>query len=257
MALMFPHHPDLPLEKPPLAEVICQVRFPPILRIARDEPSEFQERVRDRFPLLELAQGVLVNFPPPASNAIPAAEVSPRVFRFKSTNGKTAISLAVDFYALSTQNYRHWEGFAADLALVQEAVQSLYRPVHATRIGLRYINRFTIQSTGCGTMQEVLALLRPELTSLLRTDAWDQPATMTTQLGLSDGDAMLTLRTAYSEAPDEPFFLLDFDYFEEGSLEFDRLVERCDRYHRVIYNAFRWSLLESSLARFKPTIPAG
>ena len=101
-------------------------------------------------------------------------------------------------------------------------------------------------------MGEVFALFRPELTSLLQTDAWSQPTSLVTQLNLPDGDATLTLRTAYSNSPDEPFFLLDFDYYEEGQLGFERLIERCDRYHRVIYNAFRWSLQESSLARFGP-----
>ncbi len=77
-------------------------------------------------------------------------------------------------------------------------------------------------------MDEVFALFRPELTSLLQTDAWSQPTSLVTQLNLPDGDAMLTLRTAYSNSPDEPFFLLDFDYYEEGQLGFERLIERCD-----------------------------
>ncbi|HQY92888.1 MAG: TIGR04255 family protein [Caldilinea sp.] len=254
MGLNFPHHPDIALAKPPLAEVICQVRFPPILRIAREEPSEFQERIRERFPLLDIEQGVVVKLPAPASGIAPSAEIPPRVFRFTSADHQTSVSLAIDFYALSTQRYTHWSDFAANLALVQTAVESIYRPAYASRIGLRYINRFTTQGTQCATMSEVLALLRPELTALFQTDAWSQPASLVTQLNLPDDQAMLTLRTAYSESADEPFFLLDFDYYEEGSLGFDKLVERCDRYHRVIYNAFRWSLREPSLIRFGPAV---
>lgn len=254
MGLNFPHHPDIPLAAPPLAEVICQVRFPPILRIAREEPSEFQEHIRARFPLLDIEQGVVVKFPAPASGGAPSAEVPPRVFRFGSEDSRTFVALAVDFYALSTQRYTHWADFAADLALVQAAVEAVYRPAHATRIGLRFINRFTPQGAHCATMSEVLALFRPELTALFHTDAWSQPASLVTQLNLPDDQAMLTLRTAFSDAEEEPFFLLDFDYYEEGRLDFDKLVERCDNYHRVIYNAFRWSLRESSLTRFGPEV---
>ena len=254
MGLNFPHHPDIPLAAPPLAEVICQVRFPPILRIARDEPSEFQERIRERFPLLDIEQGVAVKFPAPASGGAPSAEAPPRVFRFGSEDSGTFVSLAVDFYALSTQHYTHWTDFAEKLELVQTAVEAVYRPAHATRIGLRYINRFTPQGAQCATMREVLALFRPELTALLQTDAWSQPASLVTQLNLPDDEAMLTLRTAYSATEEEPFFLLDFDYYEEGRLGFDKLVERCDGYHRVIYNAFRWSLRESGLTRFGPAV---
>ncbi len=254
MSLNFPQHPDILLTAPPLAEVICQVKFPPILRIVREEPSDFQERVRDRFPLLEVEQGVVVKFPAPASGGAPSTEIPPRVFRFGSADGQTVISLAMDFYALSTQHYTHWANFAADLELALATMEAVYRPAHAKRIGLRYVNRFTPQGAGCATMKEVLALFRPELTSLLQTDAWSQPASLVTQLNLPDGDALLTLRTAYSNDPNEPFFLLDFDYYEEGKLGFDGLIERCEKYHRVIYDAFRWSLQESSLARFGPPL---
>ncbi len=254
MGLNFLQHPDIPLTAPPLAEVICQVRFPPILRIAREEPSEFQERIRARFPLLDIEQGVVVKFPAPASGGALSAEAPPRVFRFGSEDSGTFVSLAVDFYALSTQHYTHWTDFAANLALVQAAVEAVYRPAHATRIGLRYINRFTPQGAQCATMRDVFALFRPELTALLQTDAWSQPASLVTQLNLPNDEAMLTLRTAYSATEEEPFFLLDFDYYEEGRLGFDKLVERCDGYHRMIYNAFRWSLQESSLIRFGPAV---
>lgn len=36
--------------KNPLLEVICQLRFPPILSINENTPAEFQEAVRDMFP---------------------------------------------------------------------------------------------------------------------------------------------------------------------------------------------------------------
>lgn len=54
MAINFPHKDEIPLSSPPLIEVVCQVRFPPILQIAKEVPSEFQEGVRHRFPQLEL-----------------------------------------------------------------------------------------------------------------------------------------------------------------------------------------------------------
>ena len=36
--------------KAQLAEVICQLRFPTILRIGASEPAEFQERIREDYP---------------------------------------------------------------------------------------------------------------------------------------------------------------------------------------------------------------
>ncbi len=90
-----------------------------------------------------------------------------------------------------------------------------------------------------------------------RTDAWSEPGAFVTQLTLPDEGGELVIRSAYGRMPDEPFFMLDFDYFEEGQLELEHLVARCDRYHRTIYNAFRWSLRPASLEIFRPTAAEG
>lgn len=75
MTIKFPSKPDIPLKKAPLMEVVCQVRFPPILRINTEEPSEFQEEIRDRFPKIEIEQGFLLRLPPQGSGGTPSAEV--------------------------------------------------------------------------------------------------------------------------------------------------------------------------------------
>jgi uncharacterized protein (TIGR04255 family) len=252
MSLNFPHQPDVQLQNAPLAEVICQIRFPPILRIIREEPSEFQERVRHRFPELQIEQGVAITFTGAVSSTPPAVEAPPKVYRFLRPAAQTVISLSVDFVALSTQAYTHWHDFAGDLNLAATSVQEIYQPPYAARIGLRYVNRFTPASIGSDGIDHVLDLLRPELISLYRTDAWSEPTGFVTQLTLPDDTATLVMRTAYGRTKDEPFVLLDFDYFEEGQLELEHLIERCDRYHRTIYNAFRWSMRQASLEIFKP-----
>lgn len=47
----FPESKRVFYVKNPLAEVICQLRFPAILRIGAESPHEFQERIRDHLPL--------------------------------------------------------------------------------------------------------------------------------------------------------------------------------------------------------------
>ena len=252
MSLNFPPKPDVQLENSPLVEVVCQVRFPPILRIAGEEPSEFQELIRVEFPIVELEHGLLVRFPGPGVKSPPTAEPQSRTFRFRTADEQTAISLAVDFFALSTNRYTHWENFALPLRLVDDSVQRVYKPAYATRIGLRFINRLTPENTGCGTLAEMFDLLRPELTSQSRSEAWNEVAEMRCRLVLTDGPAKLTLGTGYGEDQRTPFFLLDFDYFEEGQLSLDNLVERCTRYNEVIYRAFRWCVRDEKLDVFKP-----
>ncbi len=252
MSLNFPPKPDVQLEASPLVEVICQVRFPVILRIASEEPSEFQEQIRTEFPLLELEHGVLFRLPGPGAKGSPTAEPQSRVYRFRTADGQTAISLAPDFYALSTSHYANWAEFARRLRLTHEAVQRVYRPTYATRLGLRYVNRLTPDNTGCKTIAEMFDLLRPELAQQSRSEAWSDPIEMRSRLVLTDQMAKLALGTGYGEEEGRPFFLLDFDYFEEGQLELSGLIERSARYNEVLYRAFRWCIRDEKLHVFRP-----
>jgi len=254
MALTFPSKPEIRVKNPPLLEVVCQVKFPPILSIAKELPSEFQERIRHQFPELEVEQGFLVRLPGISNPEIPAAEIQPKIYRFRSSPGFTAISLAADFYAVSTNHYTHWDDFVGWLRLAQEAAQQVYNLTYSPRIGLRYINRLTLENTGRKTAKEMLDLLRPELTAQLHTEAWTEPLEMLNQLLLDNNPAKLSLRTGFGKEHGEPFFLLDIDYFEEGKLNLDDLVERCNAYHGVIHDAFRWCLRDEAIAAFGPLI---
>ena len=250
----FPQREDVRLERAPLAEVICQVRFPPILRIASEQPVAFQEWVREQFPQLEVEQGVLVHMEPLGATP-PSAKPEPRIFRFKSPDGNTTVSLALNFYALSTTSYTHWKDFLELLQLVNEAAREVYNLPYAVRVGLRYINRLTFENTGTSSVRELWEILRPELTALLRKDCWDEPVEMLNQLLITgEENERLTLRSGF-RGEEEPVFLLDFDYYAEGNIPLENLSALCQRYHDVIYNAFRWCIREEKLAVFAP-IPA-
>ena len=254
MPINFPRKPEVQLARPPLEEVVCQVRFPPILRISREEPVDFQEQIRRRFPLLRVEQGVQVQFPLPGNPDAPSAEFKPKLYRFVSEDEQTAVSLTLNFYALSTRRYTHWQAFAADLQLVHDAAQQVYQPAYASRIGLRYTNRLTLENTQTQTKEELFDLLRTELTATLRGPVWQDATEMVCQVSFIEQNARLNFRVAYEEV-EGPAFILDFDYFEKGKLPLDGLVERCDRYHTIIYDAFRHCLPDETLQKFQP-VPA-
>lgn len=254
MSISFPSKKDIPLKNDPLVEVVCQVRFPTILRINTEDPSEFQEEIRGRFPKIEVEQGFLLRVPKPGSGGAPAAEAeSKKTYRFRSRDEDTTVSLASEFYALSTKRYAHWKDFSDNLSLVDEVVKKVYNPAYATRIGLRFINRIKPENTGLQTLDDILELLNPDLIGYTQSNVWTLPEEMQSRLLLSDGEAKLNLRTGYDkDDDDDTFFLLDFDYFEEGELPLSRLVERCNEYHDVIYRAFRWCVPDENLSVFDP-----
>ncbi len=252
--IYFPQREDVRLQRAPLAEVICQVRFPPILRIASEQPVAFQERVREQFPQLEVEQGMVVHMVPLGPTP-PSAKPEPRIFRFKSPDGLTIVSLALNFYALSTTSYTHWRDFLELLQLVNEAAREVYNLPYAVRVGLRYINHLTFENTGTNSVRELWEILRPELTALLREDCWDEPLEMFNQLSLAGGEnERLTLRSGF-RGGEEPLLQLDLDYYAEGNIALERVTTLCQGYHDVIYNAFRWCIREEKLVVFAP-VPA-
>jgi uncharacterized protein (TIGR04255 family) len=257
MPLNFPVVEDVHLSNAPIREVICQVRFPRILRIAHEEPVAFQERIRKRFPLLEAERRVVIE----TEGVKPGgkAEFPPSIFRFRNPERTRMLSLAPDFFALSFTDYEHWEGFADWLLDAADAVQEVYAVPYSTRIGLRYINMVDCSFAGFPSFEEVLGLFRGELTAMLRTDVILSPRLSMHRIEtMSDGDAF-TFRYGLTRegTPPEPRFVLDFDHYAEGELGLDDLLDRCERYHRHIYNAFRWCIADGKLGVFRPELDTG
>lgn len=252
MPLNFPVVEDIHLRKAPVREVICQVRFPTILRIAKEEPAEFQERVRSRFPLLEAERRLIIE----TEGLKPGgrAQFSPAIFRFYSRDKARSVSLGTDFYALSVKDYRHWEDFATCLAHVAESAQDVYAIPYATRIGLRYINVLDRDFGGFDTFDQVLNLLRDELTVMLRTDVILSPDLSVHRIQTATNGDRFTFLYGFTpeETSDAGQFLLDFDHYAEGELDLESLLSRCERYHQNIYSAFRWCIAEDKLDFFEP-----
>jgi uncharacterized protein (TIGR04255 family) len=55
MSLRFSKKQEIMLHNLPLQEVICQARFPVILKIIKKDPGEFQEKIRHWFPELTIS----------------------------------------------------------------------------------------------------------------------------------------------------------------------------------------------------------
>ena len=252
MAINFQQWDDLPLRNPPLVEVVCQVRFAPLLRIAEKLPSEFQELLRRRFPQFTVHSPIGIEA---RLFDISAPIKLPNQYDFRTADGRSAASLGVDFVALSTQGYSTWSAFLKDLALVFRAFVKTYGAVAATRVGLRYINDLTLENTGGGAFEDLTQILNPDLAKLLVNPSWSQPISLSTHLLVDNDGERLTIRLTFESAP-KVHVVLDYDYFLEMSppseLGVKRLSQLTDHYHQMIYNAFRWSIREDAMDIFRP-----
>lgn len=242
MSQHFPQYPDVPLKQAPLREVICQVRFSPIFRIADDLPSDVQESLLEWFPEAGFAE-----------------DAEPHLYQFLSQDAGWSFRVGPEAFTLSTRRYTVWGEFSSYLAVTQSAMQKVYRIPVYKRIGLRYVNMFTPTNTGCKSLDELVDILRPELTLSRRTQAIADASEFATYLLLDESGGKLAMRTGASSSTEEgePATFLDLDFFAEGPLPTDGLIERCTEYHDAIYRAFRWSLNQDKLNLFDPINPGG
>lgn len=133
----------------PLAEVICQLRFPEILTIETAVPAQFQEAIRSEFPQYLRRQ----EMPAPKLSGAPGnfnVQNQPPVtnHQFASADGAWRVNLTSKFISLSCSRYTSWEDFAARLDKPLAAFIKLYKPAYFERVGLRYLNFISRRDLG-------------------------------------------------------------------------------------------------------------
>ena len=126
---MFSHEARCIYDANPLAEVICQLRFPEILSIQANIPAVFQEAIRQVFPKYSVRKEPLPNQPSPTNN-----------YQFVTADGMWRINLTSNFISLACSSYTCWEDFAGMLDKPLAAFIQIYKPAYFERVGLRYIN---------------------------------------------------------------------------------------------------------------------
>ena len=99
---MFSNEPRVRYAKNPLAEVICQLRFPEILTIEANVPAAFQEAIREEFPLYSVRKEA----PLPKLTGVPGnlqLEKPQRInnYQFVSADGVWRINLTSRFISLA------------------------------------------------------------------------------------------------------------------------------------------------------------
>ena len=139
---MFPETPRMIYGKKPSEEVILQLRFPTILRVDAEPPASFQEVIRNEYPnFQEKSQaGLPPGFPPQISRLLGGGFTFgiAKAYEFISSDKLWTVHLDRDSLTLTTRDYTRWEEFKKRFGLPFKALCEVYRPLHFSRIGLRY-----------------------------------------------------------------------------------------------------------------------
>ena len=169
----FPPSERVLYRRPQLRQVICQLRFPPILRIEGQPPADFQDQIRELFPLLEPATDTIAPQLPKEIAQLLGRAVSTGRYQFRTEDKHNSLSLAPDSISLTSTAYTRWEIFRELLRVPLAALLSVYKPSFYQRIGLRYINAIRREDLGLSD-QPWSVLLSPAILGKLALPHWER-----------------------------------------------------------------------------------
>lgn len=261
--MLFPDSDRVIYSKNPLAEVICQLRFPRILRIDSELPAQFQDLIRSEFPgFTEGPAAELGPLPPELARIVGLDRALPRGqqrYDFTSADGVWKVSLTSQFLALTTSKYERWEGFKEHLRGPIAALQRVYAPAFFSRIGLRYQDVIRRSTLGLVSDPWGTLLASHVLGELCEPGIEEAALHVARQLLLRLDDAGDSVRVqhgfARSQAPedDETCYLIDGDFFLEARTEPQHVTTVLDRLNRESGKLFRWCITERLHDAMGPT----
>ena len=250
-AMLFPQSPRVIYEKNPLEEVICQLRFPPILRIDSEIPAAFQEAIRGQYPLFTDQATDTLLVPKEISKLIGKdfpIRVGNPTFNFTSADELWKVTLTRDFLALTCLKYVRWEDFKTHLALPLEVFENQYSPAFYSRIGLRYKDVIRRSKLGLEDAQWA-ELLKPHIAGtlgLLDFANAVKRAVHNIVIDLDGGSSQVRIRhgLAQENGNGEVCYLVDSDFFTKQRMEKEYALEKLDTFNKSAGRLFRWCITD-------------
>lgn len=252
----------------PVALVVCQVQFEPILRLGDSTSvAPFQDAIRDRYPEVGRVAGLHLSISEQGLTAQPATDGA--AWSFASADGDWQVVLATNALTIQTKQPESYEAVRIRfIALVRTFVE-LYQPGARTRLGLRYVNKFVFDdASSVGSWR---TLVRPEVLGLVATSALFDDEDVSHSFGqtrVAQEASQMIVKYGFLEPgalthPDvevttSPYFVLDLDQFDVRkmpAIDPDAISAELDSYHDDIHRVFRWVLAPPAAERLGLVAP--
>ncbi len=250
----FPETKRVIYSKNPLNKVICQLRFPPILRIDSEIPSAFQDVIIGNYPLYndkieiqqETAVGQRAEFPPEIIKQLSKSSVT-KNHEFCSTDNIYQINLTRTFLSISTSKYSRWEEFMKMFESSINALIKIYAPPFFTRIGLRYIDIFERSRLGLEDA-DWTELLKPYFIGLLSSEVSKEIKSCENvyEINLGDKTSIVRIATSFVQnaTSKEQCYMADSDFYYPGRTVIENLKQKLDFLHERATRLIQWIITE-------------
>lgn len=260
----FPEAPRVIYNKNPLDKVICQVQFPPILKIEVDIPAAFQDRIRNIFPRYSETPKIQIDVPQEIMKNIPGEIISQfplplqkKNHEFSSDDDIWKVNLTSTFFALSCTEYTRWEEFRDKMKIAFETFLDVYSPPYCARIGLRYVDLIRRSDIGLEDVKWS-KLLKPHTLGLLsspdvedRIDAFENKY----ELRLNDNTSKVRILTGFVEhmIEHENCFIIDSDFFNNDRMSIEQVWDKLEYLHERSSRLIRWCITDKLHASMEPS----
>lgn len=245
-------------KRSPLDGVICQLRFPTILKIDQNSPADFQALIEERFPYVD--DGIDTKEPlelqfgaqeMPFSIAIGGIQQQRRAYSFLAKDNDFIVTLARNFLSLSTQKYAGWENFCSQVDFILKAFVQIYGKKELTRVGIRYVNAISKSRLGIPESTPWSDLIRPSLLGIICDSALGRYVKgLNSTFFLKDVDSSVDMQIISGiflktdRSLEQEVFLIDCDTFSTGKNHTDTAMSLLNRMHANPSSFLRQSITE-------------
>lgn len=251
----FPDAQRVIYNKNPLDRVICQLRFPPILKIDSELPADFQDKIRADFPNFSESSEIKIEVPQGKKFEIPLEFVKQAVqssgiknYEFSSEDGIWKVNLTRTFISLSTIKYEKWELFKDKLNGPLKALIDIYSPLYFYRIGLRYIDVIRRSLLGLDNVRWE-ELIKPYILGLMSSEVvGDNIKNMEAKyiILLADNESKVRILIKMVESDDkkENCFMIDSDFYKTNRASLAEAMDKLDFFNKRASRLIQWCITD-------------
>lgn len=260
--MLFPDSERVLYDKNPLKEVICQFRFPTILRIREGQLAAFQDIIRKDYPTYseqEPSFAVPPEVPKEFVTIFEQMGVPPVLVthRFSTKDAKRFISLRDDFMALAETKYERWESFREEIMKAENALRKVYEPAFYSRVGLRYrdiISRNDLNLTNVRWQDLIQTHIIAELGD---KNVSDEILRIQTRAvikipDIPNGQIVLNHGLIIPSGSDEECYFIDADFSVERKEGVNEPFKILEKFNRLAGQLFRWAITKRLHSAMQP-----
>lgn len=246
----FPKVERVKYSKSPLDNVVCQLRFPPVLEIDFELPYKFQNAIRKQFPIyeekVEMHQEINIGLNGAMMDSMPRLS-SNKNHEFISEDGLWRINLTRTFMSISTTKYDTWEDMLERLKNPLKALKEIYTPAFISRVGLRYVDIFCRTNMGLENVSWS-ELIQPYFLGMLSSGVASSINEMNNvyEICCDDRASMIRIETGLVRKMDnnEQCFMMDSDVYTTEKVLLENVENKLNYLHDRASRLVRYAITD-------------